>query len=236
MPSLLLILFDIDQTLIYTAGAGLRSMGRAILEVTGVDLDHCELHPEGKTDPQILAEALGTAQPSAAVQAEIWRRYERYLEVEMARPDPRRAVKPGVHALLEALQGRDDVTLGLLTGNLEATARIKLAPYDLNRFFPTGAFGSDSADRCQLGAIALERARRHHGHPFEPRDVWVVGDTDRDIQAARALGPGTRVLAVATGSQDVTLLSSFQPDAVLSDLSDTTTVVQLLTSSPAPAP
>lgn len=229
-----LLLFDIDQTLIHTAGAGLRCMARAVDEVTGIDLASLGIRPEGKTDPQILAEtfekAARTGGLTSEVEAEVWRLYARYLEVEMARPDPQRVVKPGVRALLEALQGDTESFLGLLTGNLEVTARIKLAPFDLDGFFPTGAFGSDSPDRCRLGAIALERARSHYGIPFRTCDVWVIGDTDRDIQAARALAADARVLAVATGSHGMDELQTFRPDAVLADLSDTAGVLRILDS------
>lgn len=224
-----LILFDIDQTLIFTAGAGLRCMAQAILEVAGIDMTAIRVNPGGKTDPAILYEIFDAAGVStngqrARVEAEVWRRYAECLGEEMERADERRAVKPGIPSLLDALQPH--ASLGLLTGNLEVTARIKLAAFDLNRYFPIGAYGSDSHDRNALGALALARAAAHYGRAFAARDTWVVGDTDRDIACAKAIG--ARVLAVATGHQDVETLRAHAPDVVLEDMADVESVKRVL--------
>jgi phosphoglycolate phosphatase-like HAD superfamily hydrolase len=109
--------------------------------------------------------------------------------------------------------------LGLMTGNLEAGARIKLSPWDLNRFFPTGGFGSDALERHEIGQVARDRFERLLGAPIEREEIWVVGDTVADIEAARRCG--FRVLAVGTGWTGAEVLQAAEPDAYLPDLSDT---------------
>jgi phosphoglycolate phosphatase-like HAD superfamily hydrolase len=221
-----LLLFDIDQTLIYTAGAGMRCLRRAVAEVTGLHLEFAAL-PDGKTDPLILEEMLAQAGLSPTeYEHEIWRRYEQYLGEELSRADERRTVKPGVRPLLAALSEDSRACLGLLTGNLEVTARVKLAAFALAEYFPVGAFGSDAADRNQLGPIALERARRHWGVPFEAAETWIIGDTERDVRAAHAFGG--RALAVATGRATVDELRASGAETVLADLADTARVMEVL--------
>lgn len=222
-----LLLFDIDQTLIFTAGAGMRCMARAIVEVTGTSLDGIQVHPDGKTDPAILHEILSTCgRPSASIESEIWSRYARHLQEELSCTDDRRCMKPGVAALLGALQQDGRAHLGLLTGNLETTARIKLAAFDLNRYFPIGAFGSDSAERTALGPVALRRAEAHWGCAFPSSAIWVIGDTTLDVLAAHAFG--ARALGVATGRTSIETLRHSGADAVRPDLSQTEDVFRLL--------
>ncbi len=155
----------------------------------------------------------------------IWELYPAFLEEEIGIPDTSRRLLDGVLQLLEALQvqGRP---LGLLTGNLEVTARMKLELFGLNSYFPIGAFGSDCADRNRLGFIALERARRHFGTEFDPGSTWIIGDTERDIAAAKALG--ARALAVGTGPRTAAELQEFLPDAALESLVATAELLKLL--------
>lgn len=206
----------------------MRSMHRAAAEVAGLDLTL--VVPDGKTDPAILREGFRAAGIAPArwreLEEEIWLRYPRYLEEELARPRKGRRLKPGVRELLRALAGAPGVYLGLLTGNLEAAARLKLEAFGLNPLFPVGAFGSDCADRCRLAQVALERARRYYGVPFRPERTWVVGDTPFDVEAARAIG--ARALAVATGRHSLPRLQECLPDAACEDLSPTSRVLALL--------
>jgi len=223
-----LILFDIDQTLVFMGGAGLRCLERAFVEVCGSAM--AGVIPDGKTDPVILREALA----HAGIPPERWSpleqdcldRYAAYLEEDLANPNPDRQVKPGVVALLEALARSAWAHLGLLTGNLETTGRLKLRALGLDHYFPVGGFASDCSNRCNLGPVALERARRHFGIAFEPSQVWVVGDTAHDVQAARALG--ARALAVATGRYPVEVLRETRAEAILGDLSDLPRVLEIL--------
>ena len=134
--------------------------------------------------------------------------------------------KPGVRPLLEALAAEPQVTLGLLTGNLEPCARAKLAPLDVNRYFPFGAFGSDHEDRYRLPAVALERGRSVVGIAFEGADLVIVGDSVHDVLCGRGLG--VRAVAVATGKTPPTRLSEVKPDALLDDFGDTTSAFRAI--------
>ena len=109
--------------------------------------------------------------------------------------------------------------LGLLTGNLEPCARLKLEPIGANRYFAFGAYGSDDEDRYRLPAVALARARETSGIAFEGRDAVIVGDSVHDVLCGRALG--VRAVAVATGKTAPATLADAHPDALVADFSDT---------------
>lgn len=224
-----LLLFDIDQTLIDTAGVGMRCLSRALHEVAGISVEGMGIVPDGKTDPSILAEMLtGAGHSLDGRESEVWLLYARYLGEALARGGSRHETKPGVPRLLEALAVDERACLGLLTGNLEPTARIKLGAFGLDRYFSVGAYGSDHSDRRALGPVALARAREHFDVPFAPEHVWVIGDTPRDVDAAHAFG--ARALAVATGRIPLDALSATGAAGVLPDLSDTEAVLRLLLS------
>jgi len=219
-----LVLFDVDGTLIDTAGAGRRAVERAFLEVFAVD---ATARPNGvrfagMTDPAIflaLARALGI--DSGTYHDRKTRLHDAYLDhlaAEMELDDPRRRVLPGVIELLEDLSNRRGVHLGLLTGNLERGARIKLGPFGLNRFFPSGGFGSDDPDRAVIARVAAEKIVRESGLDLEPSQVVVVGDTEHDVACARA--NGFRAVAVASGFVSRDVLERSAPDALLGDLAD----------------
>jgi len=123
---------------------------------------------------------------------------------------------PGVQAVLERLAERPEVSLALLTGNWEPGARIKLSHFDLNGFFPFGAFGCDSADRCELPPVALERAYLATGHRFRPAETLIVGDSLNDVACGQA--NGIPVLAVATGHTPAAALAAAGADWVVPDL------------------
>jgi phosphoglycolate phosphatase len=154
----------------------------------------------------------------APQQAAFEQAYLAALQAEMARPDPRRRVLPGVRPLLERLAHRGNVHLGLLTGNVEAGARAKLAPFGLNAYFPTGGFGSDHGDRREVARHAAARVARHAGREVPPDRVVVIGDTENDVDCARA--NGFRAVAVLTGWCSREALASAGPDALLEDLAD----------------
>jgi len=216
-----LVLFDIDGTLLSAGRISARAFGEALLEVFGTTGDATHFDYSGKTDPQIVRELMEGA---GFTNEEIERRRPRALEsyrqrlADAIRPEDV-APKPGVARLLHALEGRRDVTLALLTGNLEPTARLKLEPVGANRYFPFGAFGSDEEDRYRLPRVAQERARAVVGVSFEGRDMVIVGDSVHDVLCGRDLG--VRAVAVATGRTSAERLSAAGPDALLDDFSDT---------------
>jgi phosphoglycolate phosphatase-like HAD superfamily hydrolase len=135
-------------------------------------------------------------------------------------------VLPGVRELLDALAARDDVSMGLLTGNIAPAARIKLAYFGLWDYFAWGAFGDVHCDRNALFDLALEAARRHDGTKVERDRVFVIGDTPHDVACAR--GGGAVAIAVATGFSSADELRAAGADVVFDDLSDTASVMQRL--------
>ena len=224
-----LVLFDIDGTLVLTGGAGLRAMSTAVEEVLGrADALH-GIPLAGRTDWAILAEAVRALerQLDAPLFEQLRDRYLANLAVEIDRPGRGvKAVMPGIDALLQALEARDDTFLGLLTGNFEEGARIKLAHFNLWRYFKCGAFGGDAADRNALVPVAVSRAYACGLPQIAPADVLVVGDTPHDIACAHAAG--ATPVGVATGGYSVDQLRESGAEIVFQDLSDSQAFVRLL--------
>jgi phosphoglycolate phosphatase-like HAD superfamily hydrolase len=220
-----LILFDIDGTLLDTAGAGRIAIEKAFTEVFEIDYVSAKARSvpfAGMTDASIFQALAEAAEISplrfTSLRADLHAAYFRELRSEMARPEPGRRTLPGVVELLERLEGRPDCYLGLLTGNLEIGARIKLEPFGLNRFFPGGGFGSDHPDRREVARVARLKLCDMTGIGFEPCRVVVVGDTEHDVDCARA--NGYRAVAVETGWGLRERLEAARPDALLRDLED----------------
>ena len=216
-----LVLFDVDGTLLSASGAGRRSLDRAMRDVYGTSGPIDSYDFRGGTDPQIIRDLLGRAGlDEAAIRADeetVYRRYATLLETEIG--DGRGVtIYPGVRELVETLAARHDVVVGLLTGNIEAGARIKLRPTGLWPFFRLGAYGSDDADRTRLPRVAAGRAEQLVGRAFRGPDTVIIGDTPRDIGCARAFG--ARAIAVATGWHSLDDLAAHRPDYVFADFSD----------------
>ena len=223
-----LVLFDIDGTILISGGAGRRAITQAIGEAVGASTVFHGIRFDGKTDPQIVSELLSAAghEPphDASRVAELCERYVSLLERELTAPDVEATVMPGIHELLDRLDEREDVLLGLLTGNLErgATLKLRAAGFAPERF-AVGAFGSDAADRAELPAIAAARAASQLGGVPSGHSVVIIGDTPADI--ACGAGIGARAIAVATGGYTVDDLAAHSPHAVFPDLSDTERVL-----------
>lgn len=223
-----LLLFDIDGTLMFTHGVGRASVAAALHTVFGKPLSTDAVSFSGKTDPQIFREVLAAnaipQDTSEALLPDVLREYTREMEARM--PSGQITVLPGVFDLLDSLARKDDVAMGLVTGNLEPMAYLKLKYAALDGYFSFGAFGSDSAHRPDLPGIALERARSTTGYPLEGHHVTIIGDTEHDIACGR--GIGARALAVCTGNYKAHDLVHHQPWALFEDLSDTHAVVSTL--------
>lgn len=225
-----LVLFDIDGTILLTDGAGKRAIHRALREVFGsTGPDNHQFG--GKTDPQIVRELMrieGHEDPHIDDRMPaLLDRYVTYLEEELEASAAKVETMPGIHALLDALDERDDVIVGLLTGNLVAGARAKLdaVGIDFERF-KVGAFGSDHEMRGELPAVAQRRTREQLGVDVHGADVIVIGDTPADIDCGRSIG--ARAIAVATGFYSVEALSEHNPAVVFEDLSDTPAVIDAI--------
>jgi len=224
-----IILFDIDGTLVLTGGAGVRAMNRACGDlVSGVDA-MAGVTFAGRTDWSILDDILRNHGHTLdeVLLDELRRRYVAHLEEEIQLPG--RGVKdvmPGIRELLEVLRTRDEVSVGLLTGNFVEGARIKLEYFDLWKYFPWGAFGGDSASRNDLVPVALARAREHGVNDVAPANVLVVGDTPNDVECA--LVAGATPVAVATGSYSTDQLRAAGATIVFDDFRDTAGFLALL--------
>src|SRR5271168_2671701 len=176
MKSKRLVLFDIDETLIYSDGAGRRAVSGAIAKLFNVPPEAAQVSMSGKTDPQILHEILSNAGLSEteyqARLPEFTEVYLKALEHELKNASTYKLHK-GVTELINELDGHEHALLGLLTGNIERGARLKLEQFDLNKHFPVGAFGSDAMDRMALPKIAKERGEKHYGQSFEPNQLVI---------------------------------------------------------------
>jgi len=226
--ALTLVLFDIDGTLIHTGGAGTRAMVWAFEAVTRIRDGFREVPMAGKTDPQIVQEGLRFhgLPVDPVLRDRILAAYLSRLPVELARGTGR--VLEGVEALLSRLQQQPRVRLGLLTGNLEAGARIKLQHFGLWRYFALGAFGSDAEDRNALLPVALHRFYEKEGVRLPPEQVVVIGDTPRDVACCRP--HGAVAVAVASGPYPPEALAQARPDLLLPDLRDPAPLLAYLES------
>lgn len=215
------MLFDVDGTLVTARGAGREAIGRALRATFGTTGPIDTYDFRGKTDPRIVQDLMREAGvPEAAVAARLAAFYEAYVrELDALVGDGARvAIMPGVGDVVRKLSARADVIVGLLTGNIEAGARVKLRPTGLWEHFRVGAFGSDDVERRRLPAIACARARALTGGDFPFSRVIIVGDTPLDIDCARACG--AVAVAVATGQHASHELGACGPDHLFADLSD----------------
>ncbi len=214
-----LYLFDIDLTLIRSGGVGLRSL-RATLdelyEIGGVTEGYM---PHGKLDRQIFEDLLllGGVKVSEQTLAAVETAYLEILAEEIP-GCPGLQLMPGVPDVLDYLERTAGCDLGLLTGNLQQSGMIKLSPFGLARYFPVGAFGSDGGERHALVAVARERAFACYGKSYRDRQVFVIGDSPRDVECARQAGVIS--VAVAAGDHDRETLAAAGPDLLLADLGD----------------
>jgi phosphoglycolate phosphatase len=211
------VLFDIDGTLLVTGGAGAVAWQRAFQEMHGIEANIDEHTHAGMTDPEIAAivfrEVIGR-EGSAAERAEAIAGYLSHLQ-QAVDESPGYRVMPGIEDLLPRLAG-EGILLGIVTGNIEAAAHIKLARGDLNRYFAFGGYGSDSSDRTELTKKAVERGGQVAGKDLDRAATIGVGDTPRDVKACH--GAGIRVVGVATGKYPVAELDEAGADWAIEDV------------------
>ncbi len=213
------ILFDIDGTLLHTGGAGAVAWQRAFLELYGVEANITEHTHAGMTDPEIaeivFREVLHR-EGSATERAEAIGCYLGHLADAVAESEGYYVIE-GIAELLPRLVEKG-ILLGIVTGNIEPAAHIKLARGDLDRFFGFGGYGSDARDRTELTKKALERGGSVAGHPLDPAETIAVGDTPRDVRAGH--GAGIRVVGVATGSYAMDELTDAGADWSIENVKD----------------
>ena len=215
------VLFDIDGTLLLSGGAGSRALDKAFEDLFAFSNGMEGIRPDGKTDPVIIREVLSKhipdLVPTPELNSKVLDRYLVHLEGEIAE-SPGFRIMPGVRELLDACSGREDVRIGLATGNVVEAAMAKLRRAGLHEYFAFGGYGSDSADRTELIRLAVKRAGDPAGKGFAMDRSTVVGDTPRDIVHGREAG--ARIVAVATGRYSEADLAAYAPDAVFKDLTD----------------
>lgn len=191
-----LLLFDLDGTLLLTGGAGLRAISKLFKDRYGIENAMHKVEGRGITDTNIflaIIERKLNRRPANGELQKLIEIYPRYLAPEV-KTSPGYKIMSGIHEFLALLKKRG-IYLALGTGNLEKTARIKLARAKLNRFFPVGGFATDAKDRDKLLRLAWKKSQSHYGVHFSRSNVYVIGDTPRDVMAARANG----FVAVAVG-------------------------------------
>jgi phosphoglycolate phosphatase len=212
------VLFDVDETLVHTGGSGARSWKAAFEKLHGIPADIGAHTSAGETDPQVAREtftAVMGRDPSDDELDQLYVQYLLHLADDILISEQYR-VLPGVQQTLVAL-GEAGVVLGLVSGAMEGAARTKLVPANLNRFFLFGAYGSDSPDRTELTGLAIEKAARLHSR-LTPSQVFVVGDTPRDIDATKAAG--AVAVGVASGHYSQDELRAAGGEHVLKSLED----------------
>ena len=210
------ILFDIDGTIMTSDHAGTNAMAKTAKELFQVD-EIGPLNVHGRCDRGIVAElfeSLGVSYDQH--REEFCRRYYENLPASLVENKAR--LLPGVDLLLKQLQQRDNVALGLLTGNLHEAAKIKLKQVQVDHFFAFGGYGDDFADRNDVAAQAVASAKTALGESFSEDRIWVLGDTQNDIRCARSIG--AKALAVETGGGSAEELRAENPDLLLPNLED----------------
>lgn len=223
-----ILLFDIDGTLLNSGGAGYRAMTRAFKALFDIENGLKGVTLSGMTDAVIFKNACEANDVAFQnhKQAEFKKIYLEFLRVEMPKPNPEKFMCPGIDELLPVLADIPDIYLGLLTGNFTEGARIKLDDFGLNKFFEFGAFGDDNSDRNLLYNYAIERFTKKYGLIPHGSQVWIIGDTPRDIACAQPHNAWS--VAVATGSFTTEDLAMENPHFLFNDLSDTKAFLQVL--------
>ena len=229
-PTTTIVLWDIDNTLLHTGGAGSLGMTRAFRDLYGIDDAFGRVEFSGRTDTAIFRDAAlahGIAATPASLAGEMTRFADAYipqLERALAEVNGGRLM-PGVGEILQRLDTRADVVQGLGTGNFRRGSALKLRHFAIDRFFPgcIGGFGEDSELRDEVIRVGIERLR--NGSGGSPR-VVIIGDTPHDIAAAKA--NGARSIGVATGRDSAAGLLACGADIALDDLSDVERVIGLI--------
>jgi phosphoglycolate phosphatase len=212
------VLFDVDETLVHTGGSGARSWNAAFEKLYGIPADIGEHSSAGETDPQVARATFRGVighEPSDTELDQIYVQYLLHLADDILVSEHYRML-PGADQCLITL-GEAGILLGLVSGAMEGAARTKLIPANLNRFFLFGAYGSDSPDRAELTGIAIEKAGRLHTQ-LTPAQVFVVGDTPHDIEATKKEGAVS--VGVATGHYSTSDLAEAGADHVLGSLTE----------------
>ena len=222
------LLFDIDGTLVLSGGAGLRAMNEAFFRLYGIEDALKKVNLAGRTDTSIIRDALEDNNLDYSREAELAFRtlYYELIRDEIEVPHKNKYLMPGIKELLEELEKRDNIYLGLLTGNWETSGRTKLGHFNIDRYFSFGAFADDSDIRNELLPYAVKRFEKKFERSPEQHQVYVIGDTPSDINCAK---PHNAIsVAVGAAKYSVDELKQHGPDYLFKDLADTETVLEVV--------
>ncbi len=227
-----LLLFDIDGTLINAGGAGRRALKKALDKTFGDSRPIDMMDFSGQTDSGILLTILSALGVSAILHDRnyntVAQLYLTFLQDELDLSAKKR-IMPGIPELLAALKCFDHCHLGLLTGNFEAGARMKLGHFDLNGYFPVGGFSDNLVEREAVAASAAASAATHYKYDYSTENVYVIGDTEKDITCGKA--NGYKTIAVATGSRSAAQLQQHQPNYLFESFADIEPVLAIFRHS-----
>jgi len=222
-----LLLWDIDGTLVCTDRAGERSLLILIQDLYGRDLGgKLPVALQGRTDTSIVRDILEFL--GLPVTPEEEKRFrDGYLALlPKTLPAGNSRLHSGIKEALEAVHAHPEIHQGLLTGNMQEGARLKLSHLGIWDYFEFGAFSDDSHLRNELGPFALARAKEKLGIKFPPERVFIIGDTPHDVACGKAIGAKT--IAVATGSFTFAQLEAEKPTHTFADLSDTQALLKVI--------
>ena len=232
-PLVRLVLWDVDGTLVHTAGHGREAFTEAFTRLIGRPPSTGGIAMAGRTDHAIALELL-ERNGVAGAEERLAGMFEELHAALLRRRRPMREAghpQPGVREALLAVGEEPSFLQSLMTGNIEPNAQLKLAAFDLDGLvdLEIGAYGSERGARSELVDLARAKVRAKHGVDVPAAETVVVGDTPLDVGAARAAG--ARAVAVATGPYDALELEQAEPDAILADLRDTAAVLEALSGA-----
>jgi len=219
-----LLLFDIDGTLILSGGAGGKALSRAFEELFGIEHVSSKIILDGMTDRAIariliqqFSNEISKKDNIEKIIDAVLQKYLFYLKEEISFSENFH-VLPGILKILTSLSLREEIVLGLATGNIKEGAKIKLSRGNLFDFFSFGGFGCDAEKRTELISIAIKRAKEKVGLNFAREEIFVIGDTHHDIRAGQELG--VKTIAVATGSFSSDTLAKYKPSFLIPQFTD----------------
>jgi phosphoglycolate phosphatase-like HAD superfamily hydrolase len=220
------LLFDIDGTLVRAGAAGKDALARALNELHAIESPFVDINFGGRTDQSIareLFELHGVSWTPERGQ-EFLNLYAHYFHEALQNRAP--ILLPGVRELLQRLRDDQKHLMGLLTGNIERCAQIKLDAFQLWSYFNFGGFGDHHEDRAEIAAEAFRRATHLHGSELKPHEVLIIGDTPADVRCARAIGAD--VFIVGTGPVQKAAIEEAGPDFFHEDLSRLEDILKLI--------
>ncbi len=224
-----ILLFDIDGTLLLTGGCGKIALEKAFEEVLGTQNAWGDMMPDGKTDPFIIeeiAQKILNRKLTSSEYTALSKLYLTYFRLEIQNATNFRLM-PGIPELLSALVKKNDILLGIATGNLEEAGWLKLEHGGIRKFFRFGGFGSDSMERSEIIQAAIECGEKILGRKINAEEIYVIGDTHYDVRAAKKLG--LKAIGVTTGSmKEKDFSGEHKPDYLLDDLSDIDSFLSLI--------